>query len=123
MLLTRRLFLWLLAVGLTPAERAAEPVRIFAAASLKDALDQAIKAWETKTGKQAAASYAASSALAKQIEQAAPADIFMSADLDWMDYLDKKHLIRSKTRKNLLGNELVLVAAAGSGLKLDLEPG
>jgi len=124
--LTRRLlvcFVAFISIGLTQAAHAAEPVKVFAAASLKDALDQAIKSWQARTGKQATASYAASSALAKQIEQGAPADIFMSADLDWMDYLDKKHLIKTDTRKNLLGNELVLVAAAKSGLKLDLKPG
>src|SRR5262249_13075666 len=76
-----------------------------------------------RAGKEAIASYGASSALAKQIEQGAPADIFMSADLDWMDYLDKKNLIKADTRKNLLGNELVLVAQAGSGLKVDLKAG
>ena len=123
----RSLFLGLIVlVGIALAHDAAaagEPVRIFAAASLKDALDRTIAKWEAKSGKLATASYAASSALAKQIEQAAPADIFMSADLDWMDYLDKKDLIKRDTRKNLLGNELVLVAATGSGLRIDLKSG
>lgn len=102
---------------------AGEPVRVFAAASLKNALDEAGAAWKAESGKAIVASYAASSALAKQIEQGAPADMFISADLDWMDYLDKKSFINPATRKNLLGNTLVLVAQAGSGTKLDLEPG
>src|SRR5438132_1441282 len=110
---TRRLFVCLVGLGFAHAVCAAEPVRVFAAASLKDGLDQTIASWQTKSGKKATAIYAASSALAKQIEQGAPADIFMSADLDWMDYLDKRHLIKSETSKNLLGNELVLVAATG----------
>jgi molybdate transport system substrate-binding protein len=100
-----------------------EPVRVFAAASLKNALDEAGTVWKVEAGKVVVASYAASSALAKQIEQGAPADVFISADLDWMDYLDGKGLIRPGTRVNLLGNTLVLVAQAGSGTKLDLKPG
>jgi len=124
--MTRRVFACLavlIGFALTSAISAAEPVRVFAAASLKNALDEAASAWKAKSGKEVSASYAASSALAKQIEQAAPADIFMSADLDWMDYLDKKGLIKADTRKNLLGNQLVLVAAAGSGVKIELAPG
>src|SRR5437763_12893078 len=113
----------LFGIGLVHGARAAEPVRIFAAASLKNGLDETIATWQAKSRKQATAVYAASSALAKQIEQGAPADVFVSADLDWMDYLDQKHLIKSDTRKNLLGNELVLVAAAGSGLKMELRSG
>jgi molybdate transport system substrate-binding protein len=100
-----------------------EPVRVFAAASLKNSLDEAGAAWKAETGKAVVASYAASSALAKQIEQGAPADIFISADLDWMDYLDGKGLIRPRTRVNLLGNTLVLIAPAGSRTKVDLNPG
>jgi molybdate transport system substrate-binding protein len=126
MLLCSRLFACLilvLSMAAVAGTSAADPVRIFAAASLKNALDETASAWKAKTGKEAVASYAASSALAKQIEQAAPADIFMSADLDWMDYLDKRNLIKGGTRKNLLGNQIVLVAAAGSGFKLDLKAG
>lgn len=126
MLPTRRMFasllVWL-AIALGAAASAAEPVKIFAAASLKNALDEAGSAWKAKAGKDVVVSYAASSALAKQIEQGAPADMFISADLDWMNYLDKKQLIKSDTRRNLLGNALVLVAASGSGLKVTLAPG
>jgi len=122
---TRRLFICLsllLAIGFAQGA-GAEPVKVFAAASLKDALDKVGSAWKAKSGKEMVGSYAASSALAKQIEQAAPADVFMSADLDWMNYLDKKKLIKPGTRKDLLGNQLVLIAATGSGIKLDLKPG
>ena len=84
---------------------------IFAAASLKNALDEIATAWSKETGKpMPRISYAASSALAKQIEQGAPADMFISADTDWMDYVDKKDLIRKDTRFNLLGNKIVLIA-------------
>jgi molybdate transport system substrate-binding protein len=102
----------------------ADPVKVFAAASLKNALDAAGAAWSAKDkSKSITAVYAASSALAKQIEQGAPADVFISADLDWMDYLANKKLIADDTRKSLLGNSLVLIAPAGSGTKLELKPG
>jgi molybdate transport system substrate-binding protein len=84
---------------------------VFAAASLKNALDEIATAWAKDTGKpQPRISYAASSALARQIEQGAPADLFISADLDWMDYAAGKNLIRPDTRFNLLGNKIVLIA-------------
>ena len=102
---------------------AAEPVNVFAAASLKNALDAVSAAWKAEAGKETKNTYAASSALAKQIEQAAPADVFISADLDWMDYVAEKKLIKPDTRKTLLGNALVLVAAKDSGLKLELKQG
>lgn len=102
---------------------AAEKVTVFAAASLKDALDAANAAWTKESGKEAVASYAASGALAKQIENAAPADIFISADLDWMDYVAKKNLIKSDTRSNLLGNRIVLVAAKDTVKPVDIKQG
>lgn len=95
--------------------RAAEQdVLVFAAASLKNALDDAIEAYGAETGTKVTASYAASSALAKQIEQGAPAQLFISADLDWMDYLQERQLIVDGTRRNLLGNSIVLVTAKDS---------
>ena len=97
----------LLAAGVA---QAADTVTVFAAASLKNALDNAGKAFTSQTGVELRASYAASSALARQIESGAPADLFASADLDWMDYLAKTSLIRPDTRVNLLGNRLVLIA-------------
>jgi molybdate transport system substrate-binding protein len=99
----------------------AADVTVFAAASLKTALDDAIKLYEAKTGQKVVASYAASSALAKQIESGAPADLFFSADLDWMDYLEKKNLINFPSRHTLLGNTLVLVAPKASTVSLTIE--
>ncbi len=99
--------------GLSPARAADQAVLVFAAASLKNALDDAIAAYREQTGAKVTASYAASSALAKQIEQGAPAQLFISADLAWMDYLAEHQLIDEATRRNLLGNSLVLVAGSG----------
>jgi molybdate transport system substrate-binding protein len=95
---------------------------VFAAASLKDALDAINTDWQKESGKHASISYAASSALAKQIESGAPADVFISADLDWMDYLDKKSLIAPGSRHDLLGNSLVLIAPAeGNPVDVDIK--
>jgi molybdate transport system substrate-binding protein len=96
---------------------------VFAAASLKTVLDDVNARWQTGTGKRAAISYASSSALAKQIEQGAPADIFISADEDWMDYLSERKLVRSETRSDLVGNRLVLIAPKGTDLHVDIVPG
>jgi molybdate transport system substrate-binding protein len=113
-MLKRRSWLGLaLAVPFAPGIARAEndDLVIFAAASLKNALDEIATAWSQETGKPLPKiSYAASSALAKQIEQGAPADLFISADLDWMDYLAGKNLIKQDTRFNLLGNKIVLIA-------------
>lgn len=95
---------------------------IFAAASLKDALDEINTSYQRDKRQETTTSYAASSTLAKQIEAAAPADIFISADLDWMDYLAKRNLIKPETRTNLLGNHLVLIAPANSTVKLSVAP-
>ena len=110
-----------LALGLAAVR--AEPVNVFAAASLKTALDEINVAWKASAGQEAAGIYAASSALAKQIVEGAPADIFISADLDWMDDLENRKLIKPDSRRNLIGNTLVLIAPAGAGLKIDLQPG
>ena len=95
---------------------------IFAAASLKDALDEVNAAFRHEKGQDTATSYAASSTLAKQIEAAAPADIFISADLDWMDYLAKRNLVKLETRANLLGNRLALIAPVNSAIQLAIGP-
>lgn len=97
-------------------------VTVFAAASLKNALDAISTACEAEVGEKATISYAASSALAKQIEQGAPADLFMSADLDWMNYLSDKNLIRKETETQLLGNSIVLVAPADSSAAAEIAP-
>jgi molybdate transport system substrate-binding protein len=101
----------------------AEDLLVFAAASLKNALDDADAAYRRQGGSKVAASYAASGPLAKQLENGAPADLFISADLDWMDYAQGKGLIKAETRVNLLGNRLVLVAAASSTAKVEIGPG
>jgi molybdate transport system substrate-binding protein len=99
-------------------------VLVFAAASLKNALDGAIDAFTREAGVKVTPSYAASSALAKQIEQGAPAAMFISADLDWMDYLQERGLIEPMSRSNLLGNTLVLVTAKDSAIAdVALAPG
>ena len=103
------------------ASAQAADITVFAAASLKNALDDASKIFEAKTGDKVVISYAASSALAKQIEQAAPADIFFSADLDWMDYLEQRKLIDPASRHTLLGNTLVLIAPKDSTVSLVIE--
>lgn len=99
----------------------AENVNVFAAASMKTALDDAIRLWKTQSGKEVVATYGSSGTLARQIAAAAPADIFISADLAWMDDVAKKNLIRPESRKNLVGNTLVLIAAAGPDLKINFE--
>jgi molybdate transport system substrate-binding protein len=98
-------------------------VVVFAAASLKNALDAINAQWHKETGKKATISYAASSALAKQIEQGAPAQMFISADIDWMDYVAGKSLIKPETRSNLLGNRIVLVAPKDKARAIDIKPG
>src|SRR5471030_1575887 len=111
----------------SPAQAQDKSLTVFAAASMKNALDDIDAAYTAKTGVKIVASYAASSALAKQIEQGAPADVFVSADTDWMDYATAKTTINEPTRVNLLGNRLVLIApkdskidnvAIGSGFDL-----
>ncbi len=99
----------------------AADLTVFAAASLKNALDDAAKIYQAKTGDKVSISYAASPALAKQIELGAPADIFFSADLDWMDYLQEKKLIDVGSRHTLLGNTLVLIAPKDLTVSLTIE--
>jgi molybdate transport system substrate-binding protein len=103
--------------------RAAPPVTVFAAASLKNALDDVAHAYETATGAEVKVSYAASSAIARQIEAGAPADVFISADADWMDDLAKKGLIVAASRRDLLTNHLALIAPADSTLRLTIKKG
>ncbi|MBL8893082.1 MAG: molybdate ABC transporter substrate-binding protein [Rhizobiales bacterium] len=110
------------ATTLKPA-MAADNVIVFAAASLKNALDNVNAAWKAETGKEATISFAASSALAKQIENAAPADIFISADLQWMKYLSDKKLIKPGSEVELLGNRIVLIAPKDSKVETTITPG
>jgi molybdate transport system substrate-binding protein len=130
MITTRRSWIALFAAatltlpaGAPPAVAQGKDVLIFAAASLKNALDQIAADWQRQTGKKVVISYAASNTLIKQIEQGAPADMFISADLDWMDYGQQKNLIKPDSRSNLLGNRLVLVAPKDSAASVSLQPG
>jgi len=112
------------ATHLTGALAQETTITVFAAASMKNALDDINTAFTKATGIKVVASYAASSALIKQIENGAPADVFASADLDWMDYGAQKKLIKNDTRVNLLGNRLVLIAPKDSKLdKVTIAPG
>jgi molybdate transport system substrate-binding protein len=108
----------------SPGTEKDTPVIVFAATSTKTALDAVAAAWKTNTGKTASIAYASSGILAKQIEQGAPADIFISADLRWMDYyLQKATLIRAGTRRKLLGNKLVLIEPGDADVKLEITKG
>jgi len=108
-------FVGLILAGATPPAHAQEQtLTVFAAASMKNALDDIGAAFTKQRGSKVVTSYAASSALAKQLEQGAPADVFACADIEWMDYSAQKKTIRDDTRVNLLGNRLVLIAPKDS---------
>jgi molybdate transport system substrate-binding protein len=96
---------------------------IFAAASLKNALDAINAEWQKETGKKVIIVYASSPSLSKQIEQGAPAQMFLSADLDWMDYLAGKNLIKAETRSNLLGNRIVLISPKDKAQPVEIKAG
>ena len=116
--------LLLIAVSLASTTARAQDdagLTVFAAASLKEALDDAAAAYRKQTGVPVRVSYAASSALARQIEQGAPADVFFSADLEWMDYLQQRNRLDVATRRSLLGNRLVLIAPRASKAQVDLK--
>jgi molybdate transport system substrate-binding protein len=104
--------LWFLAVLFLPFTVQAQEVRVFAAASLTDAMKDISAKWVEVGHPALRMSFGSSSTLARQIEQGAPANVFASADEKWMDYLAEKTLIAADTRKDLLGNDLVLVVAA-----------
>jgi len=111
------------ALLMIPPAAQAEDLLVFAAASLKPALDEIIASPEVAALGEMKVSYAASSQLAKQIEAGAPASLFVSADQDWMDDVDRKHLLVEGTRANLLGNGLVLIAPKESRIDLAIAPG
>jgi molybdate transport system substrate-binding protein len=100
----------------------AETLTIFAAASLKESLDEVVRAFAAKGKTKAVVSYGASSALARQIGAGAPAQIFISADIDWVEYVEKRGLTQGP-RVDLLGNDLVLIAPASSTVALKIAPG
>ena len=115
-----------LALWLTQAPpalaQARASVTVYAASSLKDALDELAKRFETDTGSRVTVSYAGSPMLARQIEKGAPADLFISADGEWMDYLEKRKAIRAASRANIVSNRLVLIAPAESTIALTIGP-
>lgn len=108
-----------------PTDNANPPgnVLVFAAASLTNVLEEIDAAFSALTGVHVRASYASSSVLAKQIEAGAPADIFLSADRKWMDYLEKHQLLKDGSRRDVLGNQLVLIAPAASAVQVKLARG
>jgi len=118
----RRSFLLLL-LGASALSAQARDFTVFAAASLQDAVTEVGRLYRQGGGGEVKFSFAASSALARQIEQGAPAAIFASADEQWMDYLQQRQLIVADTRRTLLGNRLVLVVPLKSTATVDLKPG
>jgi molybdate transport system substrate-binding protein len=104
------------------ASAGAAEITVFAAASLKESLDAVSAAYSRQAGDKVVISYAASSTLARQIENGAPAEVFLSADLDWMDYLEARQLIEPASRRQLLGNQLVLIAPKASAETLKIAP-
>lgn len=111
------------AVLLAGRAAAQTPVTVFAAASLQESLNAASDAWTKRTGTAVRLSFGASSAMARQIEKGAPADLFLSADLEWMDWLAERKLIVPASRRNLLSNDLVLIAPAGSKTAIKIGKG
>jgi molybdate transport system substrate-binding protein len=112
-----------LSVLTLPRVAAAEDVVVFAAASLKNALDDVAAQWRTETGGGTTISYASSAALAKQIQQGAPADLFISASVDWMDEVERSGHIQPETRRDLLGNRIVLIAHGKEAAPVAIAPG
>ncbi|MBJ3776690.1 molybdate ABC transporter substrate-binding protein [Acuticoccus mangrovi] len=106
-----------------PAAASADEVVVFAAASLKNALEDVADAWHEETGGTATISFAGSSALARQIQAGAPADVFISANVGWMDTLEEDDLIIADTRRDVLANSIVLIAADPDAAPVTLEPG
>jgi molybdate transport system substrate-binding protein len=120
----RWLLLWLCLAGASSwaADPEKPPITVFAAASLTNVLQDLGDAFSKETSIPVRFSFAASSALARQIENGAPADVFFSADLEWMDYLQTRHLIEADSRHDVLANRLVLIAPAASMVKLTIQP-
>jgi molybdate transport system substrate-binding protein len=113
---------WLVASTGAAAQAPRKPILVFAASSLTNVVDELDQAFTASTGIPVKASYAASSALAKQIEAGAPADVFFSADTDWVDYLDQHKLLKQGTRRDVVANRLVLIAPRDSHLRVKIAP-
>lgn len=126
-ILLRPLFVLLPLCGICPIASSADAekpaVIVFAAASLTNALQELGDGFTRQSSTPVKFSFAASSTLARQIENGAPAEVFFSADEEWMDYLETRKLIRSASRHDVLGNRLVLIAAADNAIKLTIQPG
>ncbi len=109
--------------GCQSTDPVARPVRIYAAASTTDALTEALQTFRAAGGPAAETVVGASSAMARQIEEGAPADLFLSANIEWMDHLDKAGHVGTNTRTNLLSNRLVVVVPVDNPANVDLHPG
>jgi len=116
------LMLWLFTLPSVAADAGPPSITVFAAASLTNVLQELGDGFTKETSIPVKFSFAASSALARQIENGSPADVFFSADLEWMDYLQTRNLIQRESRRDVLGNRLVLIAPADSKVKLVIEP-
>ena len=112
-----------MALAGVPAIALAATVSVFAAASLKEALDAQAARFQADTGNKVVVVYGGSNALARQIDAGAPAQLYVSADVDWMDYLERRALLVAGSRANLLGNDLVLIAPANAGSRARIGPG
>lgn len=119
--MSRRIAMVALIALLVTRPAAAEEVVVFAAASLKNALDAVAADFQADTGHQVTVSYAGSNALARQILQEAPADVFVSAAVNWMDEVEKGGLVLA--RRDLLGNSLVLIASGKDAPAVSITPG
>lgn len=108
------LLLWGMAM---PAGAQSPPLRVFAASSLQESLNAVAADWTAHSQQRVLVNYAASSLLAKQIEELAPADVFVSADQEWMDYLQQRGRVEANSRFDLVGNRLVLIAPVASSLQ------
>ena len=118
-----RMLAFAFSVALTwPADTRAADIIVFAAASLKESMDEQARSFQARTGHRVIVSYGASNALARQIEAGAPAHLYISADIDWMDHVSKRGLVAPETRVDLLRNSLVLVAPAASRTALKIGP-
>jgi molybdate transport system substrate-binding protein len=110
------------AIPVWGAEQARQPLTLFAASSLTDVMQELTAAYRKSSGVSVRSSFAASSALARQIESGARADVFFSADTEWMDYLETRKLLADGSRRNVVGNALVLIAPADSKVSLKIAP-
>jgi molybdate transport system substrate-binding protein len=113
----------MLFLALAPLQARAQALTVFAAASLTDAMKDVAALWVKDGHAQPVFSFGSSSTLARQIDQGAPANVFASADEQWMDYLAKQDMIAPGTRKSLLGNDIVLIVPASNPVRVDIGPG